>query len=209
MNQVFKLLLAVTFSIMAALSTQAATIYVRTTGNDGNSGASAALAKLTIANAIAAASNGDVIDIGPGTYNQGGTALSINKDITLSGPFPTTTGYGPTRFNAGFTQAGNPGEAIITGSIGFALITIDPAASNVTIQGLTITNNSAGDLIRDNVAGVNLTLLNNRFAFSANDAVSLFSAMITARGNHFFGYSSTILNSGINGAFFTHLLRGI
>ena len=46
-----------------------ANIYVRKSGNDSNDGSTPALAKLTIENAFAAASNSDKIVIGAGLYN--------------------------------------------------------------------------------------------------------------------------------------------
>lgn len=46
------------------------TYYVRTSGNDGNSGLTEALAKLTIAGAIAASTTGDTINIGEGTFTE-------------------------------------------------------------------------------------------------------------------------------------------
>lgn len=60
-----------------------ATIYVAKDGNDGNSGASYALAKLSIGGAVTAASTGDTIQIGPGVYNEAVT--TGNKTLTFQG----------------------------------------------------------------------------------------------------------------------------
>jgi len=57
------------------------TIYVSTSGNDGNDGFSQATAKKTIQAAVNAARNGDKVLVGDGTYS--GAVSTIGKSITL------------------------------------------------------------------------------------------------------------------------------
>ena len=58
--------------------------YVAKDGNDGNSGASWALAKLTVGGAVAAAANLDTIYIAGGTYNES-VSITGNKTLTFRG----------------------------------------------------------------------------------------------------------------------------
>ena len=82
------------------------TFYVNKSGNDGNSGASHAAAKLTIGGAITAAISGDTINVGTGNYNEtvnpAGKNLTFNADgyVVLDGQ--STLANGITIFTAAF-----------------------------------------------------------------------------------------------------------
>lgn len=108
----------------------AGTYYVRSTGNDANDGLSIANAKATIQAAVNAASTGDVIDIGDGTYAEN---LSITKGLTINGPNVGLSG----------TSASRSAEAVIdvtsiapTGSRHWEIST----TSQVIIDGLSFKN---------------------------------------------------------------------
>ena len=61
-----------------------ATYYVAKTGNDSNGGTDITAPKLTIANAIAATSNGDTVEIiDQGSYNEGNIEI-YNSTITIT-----------------------------------------------------------------------------------------------------------------------------
>ena len=77
-----------------------ANIYVRKSGNDSNDGSTPELAKLTIENAFAAASNGDIIYIGSGIHHI--TSGMSDKYLTFYGDI-----------NGEYT--GDAGEVIIDG----------------------------------------------------------------------------------------------
>lgn len=59
------------------------TLYVSTTGNDATGNGTQGLPFLTIAKAIAAASNGDIIQVAAGTYSQN---FDVTKIVTINGP---------------------------------------------------------------------------------------------------------------------------
>lgn len=101
----------------------------------------------SINGAIAAAQPGDTIKVGPGTYNEN---LTITKSITLEGP---NVGIDP---NNG---TGRDDEAIINGGNSIA---IRPEASNIKIDGFTITSTKEGFPIYTSETGVaGLTIQNN------------------------------------------------
>lgn len=79
-----------------------ATFFVRKTGSDANSGASAVLAKLTVGGAITAAASNDTIYIGAGVYRE--RITSTKTGITLQG-------------DVDGVQTGDAGEVLITGWI--------------------------------------------------------------------------------------------
>lgn len=76
-----------------------AIIFVAKDGNDGNSGTSYALAKLTIGAAITAATSGDTIKVAPGVYNEavttGAKNLTFQADgyVILDGTNTLTNGF--------------------------------------------------------------------------------------------------------------------
>jgi len=70
-------------------TTQAANLYVTTTGNDNNNGQSWTNAKATIANAITTATAGDTIFVAQGTYNQ---SFKTKNGISIKGSYNPATG---------------------------------------------------------------------------------------------------------------------
>lgn len=69
-----------------------ANIYVRKSGNDSNDGSTPALAKLTIASAITAASSGDSIYIGAGIYREPEADISSKNLYFYGDPTGSNTG---------------------------------------------------------------------------------------------------------------------
>ncbi len=77
-------ILALLIFIFASIGLAQTNYYVAPDGNDSNNGLTPGTPKLTIAAAISAASDGDIINIANGTYTQTVT-LSLNKELTLLG----------------------------------------------------------------------------------------------------------------------------
>ncbi len=87
---VLKLILSIAlFFILAFSSFGGTTYYVSSSGNDGLGGLSWTDAKATIGAAITSASNGDIIEIGAGTFSN---AITVNKRLTIIGAGKTGTG---------------------------------------------------------------------------------------------------------------------
>ncbi|MBK9248908.1 MAG: hypothetical protein IPM69_12535 [Ignavibacteria bacterium] len=87
-------LLMIAFTVLFFLSlnfSDAATWYVRTAGNDANTGNSIATAKLTIQAMVNGGSvaNGDIIDIGAGTFVE--QVVINDKSLTLQGAGSAST----------------------------------------------------------------------------------------------------------------------
>ena len=111
------------------------TFYVSKSGNDGNSGASEVLAKLTIGSAISAASAGDTISIGDGVWAgadmQSGATGYILLSKTLSfvlSPGATSASIDPSVVTAGIriNNASDVGLSVGAGvNIGNSLVTPD------------------------------------------------------------------------------------
>ncbi|WP_448530170.1 T9SS type A sorting domain-containing protein [Raineya sp.] len=124
--------------------------YVSTTGNDSNNGLSWASAKLTINNAIATASNGDVINIDNGTYD----GCTLNKSVSLIGQ-----GIGVTIIQGTGTGYG---------------INVTTSINNVTISNLTITNFQNGIYFSNTATNIqNLTF--NSISVSGNASHGVFA----------------------------------
>jgi gliding motility-associated-like protein len=141
-------------------------VFTLAIGNNGNSGLTTSLPKLTLANAIAAASAGDTIKIDKGNYVE--NSISFNKSLVIIGA--------------------GPGLTIFTGNATvnrFGTI----AANNVTIKNITLRNyylNADGQVmtmtgrtgivfenivVKDNqgsaTAGVNFLIVNSTATFKA------------------------------------------
>ncbi len=71
--------------------------YVATTGDNANDGLSTATAKASISSAISAASSGDIIHIGAGTYVQT-TTIPVNKSVTIQATGSVTIQTGGTSY---------------------------------------------------------------------------------------------------------------
>lgn len=122
----------------------------------------------SINDALAAASPGDVITVGAGTYgpNEPGattpdTTITINKAVTLQG-----AGVGQAIINEAPAHAGNPGSAATSG-----IIYIHNPGGNVTVSGFTIEGAIVNDqnddgidmVIQDTGAADTITVSNNLF----------------------------------------------
>ena len=81
----------ITILVLCCLCTVAhcAVIRVSTTGNNGNDGSSWALAKLTIASALSAASSGDEVWVKAGSYAASAT-ISLVEGVNVYGGFAGT-----------------------------------------------------------------------------------------------------------------------
>lgn len=129
-------------------------VYCTAIGNDANSGLTAALPKLTLAAAITAAANGDIIYVDTGTYTgTGNRSLTLNKSITIIG-----AGSGNTIFD-GTNNAVNFGSITVSNFVlknltltkyyldsssnGQAL-NINGAITGVVIENLIVSNNYGG-----------------------------------------------------------------
>src|SRR5262245_58531400 len=103
--------------LLAAASTQATTYYIATTGNDANPGTAAQPFK-TIQQGIAAAANGDTIQVAAGTYSE--RIVWNAKSLAL--------------------QGAGAGQSIVDGAgAGTCLMLID-VPSTARIQDFTIQN---------------------------------------------------------------------
>ena len=100
------------------------TVYVATTGNDSNDGASATTPKLTIAAGVAVANPGDTVLVAPGTYNGN---VVLNKGGSAKGGYITIRSQ--TKYGAVINGNGNTkDEAAVELNNGY-----------VTVQDFTIT----------------------------------------------------------------------
>ncbi|HVX63354.1 MAG TPA: hypothetical protein VHC19_22220, partial [Pirellulales bacterium] len=106
--------------------------------------------------AMAAASNGDTIEVAPGVYSE---TIGITKSVTLEGA------------NAGIhpvvgTSTASPGTRVAETTLQLGTYGLNPQADNITIDGFTITNVPAGTgngLISTNSDANNFHLTNNIF----------------------------------------------
>lgn len=130
-----------------------ATIYVSTSGDNANSGASSGQAKRTIQAGINAAGSGDIVQIAAGTYNE--TDISPKSNITIRGTGSTEVLHGLTLRAPGGTivDGGNSSddmfqaanltnltiENIEMRNSGGAFVSI-PLSSRVTLRRLLIHN---------------------------------------------------------------------
>ena len=119
------------FSLIFSFSFSQTTYYVATAangGNNSNNGTSEATPKLTLAAAVSAASSGDTINVGPGTFSTEAN-IAANKDLTIIGH-----GRDETIFDGSSLGV----------SDGFMAITADVTLKNCTIQKYTTTVVASG-----------------------------------------------------------------
>ena len=115
------------FSLIFSFSFSQTTYYVATSangGNDTNNGTTEATPKLTLAAAISAASSGDTINVGPGTFSTESN-LAANKNLTIQGH-----GREETIFDG----------SSLGSTIGFMAITANVTVKNFTVQNYTKTS---------------------------------------------------------------------
>lgn len=91
---------------------------------------------ITIQQGVNAANPGDVIVVDPGTYNEN---VTVNKSLTLKG-----ANYGVS------CSGGRSTETVVNGMLGSNTATFDVQASNVNIDGFTITNHNGSYGISEN-----------------------------------------------------------
>jgi hypothetical protein len=104
------------------------TVYVSTTGNDGNSCASVAMACATINHAIGVAVPGDTVQVLAGTYNQ---TVDVNKPVRVVG--------------AGASKSTIDGTGIDPNSVPatagtYGVVFVDTTGGASLVSGFTITN---------------------------------------------------------------------
>lgn len=81
----FSLSAAAQQAVARLLRPHASVLHVRKDGNDSNDGLSPATAKLTVAAAVSAAADGDLILVGPGTFAEGDAVLDLTGDLGTLG----------------------------------------------------------------------------------------------------------------------------
>ena len=129
----------------------------------------------TIQRAIDAAGDGDLVLVGPGTYDEGGLVIN-GKAITLASYYHTT---GDSSFIARTTiQGGRPG------------VRVGESAAGTTVSGFTFTRGSKSVVLfgKGNV-------LNNHFNNNGNDAISLENTGGVIRGNYCFSPSDDCIDA--------------
>ena len=189
-------------------------LYVRTSGNDTNSGADKASALKTISTAAQLARSGYVIIVGPGTYREGditnartgvppqGLSFVANAAGDLTGDVAGEvkidgTGTGAT---AGFNLSKAPGSLIdgftITG-FSDAGIVIKSSSDDFTIQNCIVFNNpGAGDGIRVQDSA-SVLVLNNLVYGNGGTGITIAGQISGSPDARVL--SNTIVNNGIRG----------
>src|ERR1044071_2250868 len=110
----------------------ASTLYIKTTGNDSQSGTSWTLAKQTIPGAIAAAAAGDQLWVASGTYTQ---LVTLKPGVAMYGGFNgTETSLGQRNLGLNF--------AILDGRSQGIVVTITNAGTDTRVDGFIITGGS-------------------------------------------------------------------
>ena len=118
--------------LLATGASQGGTLYVKTTGNDASSGASWALAKQTITNAMAAAVAGDQLWVASGTYTQ---LVTLKPSVAMYGGFNgTETSLAQRNFGLNI--------AILDGRSQGPVVTISNAGQDTRVDGFIITGGS-------------------------------------------------------------------
>jgi len=139
------------------------TLYVAQGGSDSSDCQTQASPCATIAYAVSQASDGDTVDVGPGTFPESG-GVSVPFDLTIAG-----SDQAP-----GTTVAGTP-------SVG---ATVTVSAGNVNLQQLTITGATGGDgvLVSGGAATVAASLVtgNQTGVQSTGGSVSVIDSTVSA-----------------------------
>src|SRR5438093_8822227 len=118
--------------LLAAHAGQCGTLYVKTTGNDSQSGASWTLAKQTIPAAITAAVAGDQLWVASGTYTQ---LVTLKPGVAMYGGFNgTETSLAQRNFGLNI--------AILDGRSQVPVVTISNASQDPRVDGFIITGGS-------------------------------------------------------------------
>jgi hypothetical protein len=167
--------LALIAALIAAPSAQAANTLVvddDSAGTAANCNAPNA-AFTTLSGAIAAASNGDIIQVCPGTY---ASQAVVNKALTLRGARAGVDARDPSRTGLPAT------ESVLTGTGNSGITPLRVIVDNVSVDGFTIEGNTnvgnlaAGVLVNPNLAGLdfrNNIVQNNISGLQlANDTVT-------------------------------------
>ncbi|MDO8684317.1 MAG: hypothetical protein Q7N50_12635 [Armatimonadota bacterium] len=115
---------------------QGAVIYVKTTGNDANSGTNWDLAKRTVQAGVNAASSGGQVWVAKGTYDE---CIALKDGVALYGGFAgaeTSLSQRP-----GFPrQSPDSNEAVLNGDQSATVVEIDDTSQSTRIDGFTIRN---------------------------------------------------------------------
>lgn len=160
-----------------------ATRYVAKDGNDSNSGADYANAKLTIAGALAIASSGDTISIGPGVYNEA-VSVPTAKNLVFQGDgyvildgtslsstgFTMSLGILTVSFNDIIVRNFTTGVSI-TGITGTASITFTRCRITGCTTGVSLSTNGGGTftlIIQDTLVDNNTTGFDSASSLSGN-----------------------------------------
>ncbi|MFN2377486.1 MAG: right-handed parallel beta-helix repeat-containing protein [Candidatus Binatia bacterium] len=217
---------AAAFMIMAATTAHAGTFRVSSNGTDsGTCGAGTEPPCATIAQAVANASDGDSIAVGPGSY----AGAVVSKSLSLS----SSAGTGGAVLTGGVVLAAN-GIAFGKAGKGFTLAGGNPALSiagdDVTVRGNLFTECTVGvevtagsdAVVRDNSfddCGTGISVLSataaqirgNRFGYIPNTAISLGAGSSSAvvRENRTFGPAGVgIAVDGSNHLLWRNLAHG-
>jgi hypothetical protein len=130
------ILLAVWFAPFTLLAQN--TLYVRSGGADSQDGKSESSAKKTLQAAITAAENGDIIDVGPGSF----AGATINKGVVIQGAnanYDIAKWDVPTVITSTLTMAASASSPIVT-LVGLQFGPIVPLAGTCENANITIYN---------------------------------------------------------------------
>jgi len=150
--------LAIGLVAICGVSIAAASPVTRLVGQDGaDNGDCTATPCATIQYAIAAANDGDTVEVGAGTYVE---QLTVAKAVTLRGPNagvdPNTGSRGP--------------EAIIEGGTGTA---ITPQAAGIVVDGFTVSTADSGFPIYTGVGDIDDLTISNDIVGSGVRAITV------------------------------------
>lgn len=133
--------------LIATTSMTATIVYVATTGNDANAGTNA-LPKLTVQAAITAASAGDTVMVGAGTFN---AVVNHNKRVTIIGAGSSPAG---TIISSSVGGTGGVIQLSVSGLVGNPILFKDLRVQNTGMAGFSVGTFSGGE------TGTNLSYIN-------------------------------------------------